>query len=49
MIVNFLKRTEGMDVYDTHTNFNPFSKEKPGETDIAVIAGTESMAVAGQD
>ena len=23
-IVNFLKKAEGVDVYDTNTNFNPF-------------------------
>ncbi|MBV9073276.1 MAG: queuosine precursor transporter [Acidobacteria bacterium] len=37
-IVNFLKRTEGVDVYDTHTDFNPFAKEKKGETDAAVLS-----------
>ena len=25
-IVNFLKRAEGVDVFDRHTDFNPFSK-----------------------
>lgn len=48
LIVNFLKRTEGMDVYDTHTNFNPFSKEKPGETDVAVVSDVSAAAIVGQ-
>jgi hypothetical protein len=47
-IVNFLKRTEGVDVYDTHTNFNPFSKEKAGETGVAIVSQTSATAaVAG--
>jgi len=47
-IVNFLKRTEGVDVYDTHTDFNPFSKEKAGETDVAIVSETSaSAAMAG--
>jgi hypothetical protein len=47
-IVNFLKRTEGVDVYDTHTDFNPFSKEKAGETDVAIVSQTSATAaVAG--
>ena len=25
-VVNFLKRAEGVDVFDRHTDFNPFSK-----------------------
>lgn len=37
-IVNFLKRSEGVDVYDTHTRFNPFAKEKAGETNVAAVA-----------
>jgi queuosine precursor transporter len=28
VVVRFLKRQEGMDVYDSHTNFNPFSFRK---------------------
>jgi len=44
-IVNFLKRTEGVDVYDTHTDFNPFSKEKQGETDAAIVS--RAAAVGG--
>ena len=27
LIVNRLKRNEGLDVYDTGTDFNPFAKE----------------------
>ena len=45
-IVNFLKRSEGMDIYDTHTNVNPFAKEKPGETDIAVVTDAPTAAIA---
>jgi uncharacterized integral membrane protein (TIGR00697 family) len=45
MIVNFLKRSEGVDVYDTHTDFNPFAKQKAGETDVAVVA--EAVRVVG--
>jgi queuosine precursor transporter len=48
LVVNFLKRTEGVDVYDTHTDFNPFSKEKVGETDIANVSrDSQTSAVAG--
>lgn len=48
LVVNFLKRSEGVDVYDTHTDFNPFSKERPGETDLATVSkDQESVAVAG--
>lgn len=47
-IVNFLKHAEGVDVYDTHTDFNPFSKEKQGETDVAVVSQT-AAAVAAED
>ena len=46
-IVNFLKRSEGVDVYDTHTSFNPFAKEKPNETDLAMVA-EEAAATAGR-
>lgn len=49
LVVNFLKRAEGVDVYDTHTDFNPFSKEKPGETDAAAMSeGEQDAAVAGK-
>jgi uncharacterized PurR-regulated membrane protein YhhQ (DUF165 family) len=30
-IVNSLKRTEGVDVYDRNTNFNPFARNKRSE------------------
>lgn len=43
-IVNFLKRSEGVDVYDTHTNFSPFKKEKPGETDVEIVGQDEIAA-----
>jgi len=50
LVVNFLKRSEGVDVYDTHTDFNPFSKEKAGETDIAAVSGdSQSSVVAGSN
>jgi uncharacterized integral membrane protein (TIGR00697 family) len=28
-VVNFLKRTEGVDYFDERTNFNPFATERP--------------------
>jgi hypothetical protein len=28
LVVDFLKRTEGVDVYDRGTNFNPFASEQ---------------------
>jgi uncharacterized PurR-regulated membrane protein YhhQ (DUF165 family) len=31
LVVNWLKRMEGVDVYDIHTDFNPFGKEKQDE------------------
>jgi uncharacterized integral membrane protein (TIGR00697 family) len=40
-VVNFLKRSEGVDVYDTQTDFSPFAKQKQGEIDAAIIARTE--------
>lgn len=40
-IVNSLKRTEGVDVYDAGTNFNPFAKEQAGQ---AVRAASASEA-----
>lgn len=43
-IVNFLKRSEGVDVYDSHTDFNPFSKQKVGETDVAVLSASAQGA-----
>jgi uncharacterized integral membrane protein (TIGR00697 family) len=30
-VVGWLKRVEGVDTYDTHTNFNPFSLKDEGE------------------
>src|SRR5579859_2265588 len=46
-VVNFLKRTEGVDVYDVHTDFNPFSKQKQDEIDAAVVA--KAASAGGQD
>ena len=46
LVVNFLKRSEGVDVYDTHTDFNPFSKERAGETDIAAVTNEQQHAAA---
>lgn len=31
LVVNRLKRLEGVDVYDVHTDFNPFGKERKDE------------------
>ncbi|HVH89605.1 MAG TPA: queuosine precursor transporter [Terriglobales bacterium] len=45
-VVNFLKRSEGVDVYDTHTDFNPFAKQKVGETDVAVVSATNATVAA---
>jgi queuosine precursor transporter len=45
-VVNFLKRSEGVDVYDTHTDFNPFAKQRVGETDAAMVSEA-SAASAG--
>lgn len=44
-VVNFLKRSEGVDVYDTHTDFNPFAKQKIGETDAAVLSEANAATV----
>jgi len=50
LVVNSLKRAEGVDVYDTHTDFNPFSKERAGETDIASVTKEQQQAaVAGNE
>jgi uncharacterized PurR-regulated membrane protein YhhQ (DUF165 family) len=46
-IVNFLKRSEGIDVYDTHTNFSPFAKHKPGEVEAAPVGALAKEARAG--
>ena len=48
LVVNFLKRAEGVDVYDTHTDFNPFGKEKTGETDIAIVSPEHQAAAVAQ-
>jgi hypothetical protein len=44
-VVNFLKRSEGVDVYDTHTDFNPFAKQKVGETDAALVSEASAASV----
>lgn len=46
IVVNFLKRSEGVDVYDTHTNFNPFAKQKAGETDAALVSEASAASAA---
>jgi queuosine precursor transporter len=43
-VVNFLKRSEGVDVYDTHTNFSPFAKQKADEGDAAVAMKSNASA-----
>lgn len=45
-VVDFLKRSEGVDVYDTHTDFNPFAKQRVGETDAAMVSEA-TAATAG--
>ncbi len=44
-VVNFLKRSEGVDVYDTHTDYNPFAKQKVGETDAALVSEASAASV----
>ena len=44
LVVNFLKRAEGVDVYDTHTDFSPFAKQKPGETKVAAVSDKSRTA-----
>lgn len=46
-VVNFLKRNEGVDVYDTHTNFSPFAKQKQDEVEVAEVA-VGRAAVGGE-
>jgi queuosine precursor transporter len=36
-VVNKLKRLEGVDVYDVHTDFNPFAKERKDEVADATV------------
>ncbi|GMN14757.1 hypothetical protein MTsPCn7_25360 [Altererythrobacter sp. MTPC7] len=31
IVIGWLKRREGVDVYDTQTDFSPFAREKPDE------------------
>jgi len=42
-LVNFLKRSEGVDVYDTHTDFSPFAKQKADETAVAIPVTSAGM------
>jgi uncharacterized integral membrane protein (TIGR00697 family) len=44
LVVGWLKRAEGSDVFDSHTNFNPFAREKPGETELAVPQSAAAAA-----
>jgi uncharacterized integral membrane protein (TIGR00697 family) len=37
LVVNSLKRAEGVDVFDTNTNFNPFARPKVDEVQVAEI------------
>jgi len=41
-VVNRLKRAEGVDVYDTDTDFNPFGKERSQTDAVAVDAEVET-------
>jgi hypothetical protein len=43
-VVNFLKHAEGVDVYDMHTSFNPFAKEKLNETDMVIVSEKAAAA-----
>jgi queuosine precursor transporter len=42
LIVNFLKRREGIDVYDVETNFNPFHAPLTGEPVVGRAAANSS-------
>jgi queuosine precursor transporter len=44
-VVNFLKRSEGVDVYDIQTDFSPFARQKQGEIDAAIVAKTAAATV----
>jgi conserved hypothetical integral membrane protein len=44
LVVGWLKRAEGVDVFDSHTDFNPFAKEKASETDLAVPRQAAAVA-----
>jgi uncharacterized integral membrane protein (TIGR00697 family) len=39
LVVNGLKRSEGVDVYDTHTQFSPFAGSRAQDVDVARPAG----------
>jgi queuosine precursor transporter len=45
LVVGWLKRAEGVDVFDSQTDFNPFGREKAGETEVAV---PKSVAAAAE-
>ncbi|HKR29104.1 MAG TPA: queuosine precursor transporter [Terriglobales bacterium] len=44
-VVDFLKRSEGVDVYDTHTDFNPFAKQRVGETEVTQVSEAHAATV----
>lgn len=44
LVVNGLKRLEGVDVYDTDTNFSPFAKGSSGEQFVALTPQSESAS-----
>ena len=44
-VVNFLKRSEGVDVYDTHTDFNPFAKQRAGEAEVVQVSEAHAATV----
>jgi len=41
-VVNSLKRAEGVDVYDTETDFNPFGRERNSLNTAEREAGAEA-------
>lgn len=42
LVVNTLKRAEGVDVYDTHTDFSPFAKGDSGEEFVPFSLNVEA-------
>jgi uncharacterized integral membrane protein (TIGR00697 family) len=44
LVVNTLKRAEGVDVYDTRTDFSPFAKGAGGEDFVPMGLQTESVS-----
>jgi len=43
LVVNSLKRAEGVDVYDTETDFNPFGRER---NQVEAAAGNPAIEAA---